>query len=92
MKTPAYKPFINEVGKTVHHLNTIAVGLSGVEAGSCVKPEGLDISWNPSSLKDSSRDARLFTLKATIVFVAEELCTYESKIISSPNVGSMVCP
>lgn len=92
MKTPAYKPFINSVGKTVHHLNTIAVGLSGVESGNCTKPEELDISWTPSSIKYSSRDARQFTLKATIVFVAEELGTYNSLIIGSPNIGNITLP
>ncbi|UVB01898.1 hypothetical protein [Acinetobacter lwoffii] len=92
MKTPAYKPFIDSVGKTVHHLNTIAVGLSGVEVGKCTKPEELNISWNPSNIKHSSRDARQFTLKATIVFVAEELCTYNSLIIGSPNIGNITLP
>lgn len=92
MKTPAYKPFINAVGKTVHHLNTIAVGLAGVESGDCSKPSGLDISWNPADIKASSRDARQFTLKAAIVFVAEEVCAYNSLIIGSPNVGDIKLP
>lgn len=89
MKTPAYKPFINAVGKTVHHLNTIAVGLAGVESEDCSKPSGLDISWNPADTRSSSRDARLFSLKATIVFVAEELCAYNALIIGSPNIGEV---
>jgi hypothetical protein len=92
MKTPAYKPFINAVGKTVHHLNTIAVGLAGVESGACSKPPGLDISWNPADIRASSRDARLFTLKSTIVFVAEEVCAYNSVIIGSPNIGDIQLP
>lgn len=89
MKTPAYTPFIKSVGKTVHHLNTIAVGLAGVESGDCTKPGKLDVSWNPIDLRASSRDARSFTLESTIVFVAEELCEYNSKIINSPNVGEV---
>jgi hypothetical protein len=92
MKTPAYRPFINAVGKTVHHLNTIAVGLAGVESGECSKPEGLDVSWNPADKKASSRDARLFMLKSTIVFVAEEVCAYNSLIIGSPNVENIKLP
>ena len=92
MKTPAYRPFMKEVGKTVHHLNTIAVGLSGVETGACTKPPGLDISWSPADLKASSRDARLFTLKSTIVFIAEELSAYTLKIIGSPNIGEVTLP
>jgi hypothetical protein len=92
MKTPAYKPFINAVGKTVHHLNTIAVGLAGVESGDCSKPSGLDISWDPADIRSSSRDARLFSLKATIVFVAEELCAYNALIIGSPNIGDVKLP
>jgi hypothetical protein len=92
MKTPAYKPFINAVGKTVHHLNTIAVGLAGVESGNCSKPLGLDVSWDPADIRASSRDARLFTLKSTIVFVAEEVCAYNSLIIGSPNIGNIKLP
>ncbi|VXA84854.1 conserved hypothetical protein [Acinetobacter sp. 8I-beige] len=92
MKTPAYKPFIDSVGKTVHHLNTIAVGLSGVESGNCTQPEELNISWTPSNIKHSSRDARQFTLKATIVFVAEELNSYNSLIINSANIGNITLP
>jgi hypothetical protein len=92
MKTPAYKPFISAVGKTVHHLNTIAVGLAGVESGDCTKPPGLDVSWSPADTKSSSRDARLFSLKATIVFAAEELCAYNSLITGSPNIGEVKLP
>jgi len=92
MKTPAYKPFINAVGKTVHHLNTVAVGLAGVESGACSKPSGLDVSWDPADIRASSRDARLFTLKSTIVFVAEEVCAYNSVIIGSPNIGDIKLP
>jgi hypothetical protein len=92
MKTPAFRPFINSVGKTVHHLNTIAVGLSGVEAKACAKPEELDVSWEPKDLLASSRDARRFTLKSTIVFVSEELVEYNKKIIYSPNIGDVSLP
>ncbi|MHB1246157.1 MAG: hypothetical protein ACYCZH_06920 [Sulfuriferula sp.] len=92
MKTPAYRPFMKEVGKTVHHLNTIVVGLSGVETGACTKPTSLDISWSPVDLKASSRDARLYTLKSTIVFMAEELSAYTLKIIGSPTIGEVVLP
>ncbi len=92
MKTPAFRPFIDGVGKVVHHLNTIAVGLSGVESGACKKPNGLDISWNPSDLRASSRDARSFALKSTLVFVAEELSIYTNEIIGSPNIGDIQLP
>jgi len=92
MKTPAYKPFINSIGKTVHHLNTIAVGLAGVESGDCRKPLGLDVSWQPKDIRASSRDARLFTLKSTIVFVAEEVNAYNQVIIGSPNIGEIQLP
>ncbi|MGG6177991.1 hypothetical protein ACQV2C_01345 [Pantoea allii] len=92
MKTPAYKPFIKAVGKTVHHLNTVAVGLAGIESGHCSKPKSLDVSWNPNDVRASSRDARLFMLRATIVFAAEEICTYNSIIIGSPNIGDIRLP
>ena len=85
MKTPALKPFLNGVGRVVHHLNTIAVGLAGVEAGQCLKPDGMDISWDPKDLTTSSRSARRFALDSALVFVAEELCAYVQVIRGLPS-------
>ncbi len=50
------------------------------------------MSWIPADITASSRDARLFTLKSTIVFVAEEVCAYNSVIIGSPNIGDVIMP
>lgn len=84
MQTPALAAFLKETGKVVHFLNTIAVGLSSVETGVAVRPSGLDVSWNPSNRQSSGRQARAFTQRATIVFVAEEFCEYVLCISKSP--------
>ena len=84
MNTLAQKRFLDSVGKVVHHLNTVVVGLSGVESGVCKKPSSLDISWNPSDLRTSSRSARAYTLKSSIVFIAAELSSYVHATLKLP--------
>ncbi|MYN14964.1 hypothetical protein GSY71_17645 [Pusillimonas sp. TS35] len=92
MKTPALRPFLDSVGHVVHYLNTIAVGLAGVESGVCTKPETLDISWNPKDIKSSSRGARAFALNSAIVFLAEELGAYTNTILGCPGFKSIALP
>lgn len=84
MQTPALKTYLDQVGKVVHYLNTIAVGLSAVESGSATKPKGLDVSWAPADPIASGRQARSFVLRATLVMVAEELDAYISSFAGSP--------
>ncbi|MEO8459450.1 MAG: hypothetical protein ABI451_02880 [Dokdonella sp.] len=92
MKTPALRPFLDAIGHVVHHLNTIAVGLAGVESGVACKPTAMDISWRPADLRTSSRAARSFALNATIVFTAEELCAYVDTIIGVPGLPKVKLP
>lgn len=84
MKTPALKSYLNAVGRTVHYLNTVVVGLAGVETEVCKKPESLDVSWNPSDPKTSSRSARAYVLKSSIVFLAAELSEYVNELLKLP--------
>lgn len=92
MKTPALRPFLDSVGHVVHYLNTIAVGLAGVESGVCTRPATLDISWNPKDIKASSRGARAFALNSAIVFLAEELGAYVNTILGCPEFKSVALP
>lgn len=92
MKTPALRPFLDSVGHVVHYLNTIAVGLAGVESGVCTKPATLEISWNPKDIKASSRGARAFALNSAIVFLAEELGAYVNTIYGCPGFKSVDLP
>lgn len=89
MKTPALRPFLDSVGHVVHHLNTIAVGLAGVESGVCTKPTTLDISWSPKDIRSSSRSARAFALNSAIVFLAEELGAYTNTVLGCPGFKSI---
>lgn len=84
MKTPALKRYLDAVGKAVHYLNTVVVGLAGVEAELCKKPESLDVSWNPADPKSSSRSARSYVLKSSIVFLAAELSEYVNELLKLP--------
>lgn len=86
MMTGALQTFLDQVGKVVHHLNTIAVGLSAVETGVAKKPHGLDVSWSPQNLAASARQARAFVLQATIISVAEEIGAYVLAVSKHPGV------
>jgi hypothetical protein len=91
MQTPSLRRFLSETGKIVHHLNTIAVGLATVESGAATKPSGLDVRWSPANIGASSRQARAFAVRASIVFVAEVLGAYVGELIGSPaGKGSSV--
>jgi hypothetical protein len=92
MKSPGLKPFLNAVGHIVHHLNTIAIGVSAVESGLAAKPAEMDISWNPSNLVASSRGARVFALRATIVFLAEEFVSYLNIVLGAPVFSEISIP
>ncbi|MBW4482801.1 MAG: hypothetical protein KME14_09690 [Tildeniella torsiva UHER 1998/13D] len=89
MQTPALDRFLKQVGKVVHHLNTTVVGLSAVEAGTATKPIKLDISWQPSNVIASSRQARAFIMQATLVTVAEELVAYVVDLAFSPACSGL---
>ncbi|MDA3876132.1 MAG: hypothetical protein PF483_03475 [Halothiobacillus sp.] len=92
MKTPASKRYLDEVGKAVHYLNTVVVGLAGVETEICKKPDSLDVSWNPSDARSSSRSARSYVLKSSIVFLAAELSAYVNELLKSPACSQLELP
>jgi len=92
MQTPALRQFLDEVGKVVHHLNSIAVGLSAVERGAAVKPAELDVSWHPADVVASGRQARAFALRATIVMVAELLGAYIAQVARFPSCKDLAFP
>lgn len=85
MSTPALKKFLESTGHTVHHLNTIVVGLSGVESGRATKPESLDVSWSPADVRTSSRQARQFLLRSTMVFTAGSVSSYVETAAKYPT-------
>jgi hypothetical protein len=72
-----------------HHLHTVVVGLSSVETGIATKPEDLDITWTASDKVGSAREARRFVLRATLIFVAEELTEYATKVF---NYRALITP
>lgn len=92
MQTPALRQFLDEVGKVVHHLNSIAVGLSAVERGVAKKPAALDISWNPADAVASGRQARSFALRSTIVMLSELLGEYIAQVARFPSCKGLLLP
>lgn len=80
MSETAYlKVFLDDVGHSVHCMNTIAVSLSQLTTESTA-PKELNISWNPGNVTSSSINARRFAIKSSIVYSVESLFEYLSKI------------
>jgi hypothetical protein len=81
--SPPFNRFLHALGRVQHHLHTVVVGLSAVEKGIATKPDDLDITWSAHDIVGSAREARRFVLRATLVFVAEELTEYAMKALTS---------
>lgn len=73
------KSLLEEVGHSVHNLNTIAVSLSNLPESPSV-PSGMNIKWAPKSITSSSHNARRFAVRSAIVFSVEVLFEYLSQI------------
>ena len=76
--------FLQDVGEAVANLNTTVVGLDAVENGYS-KPDGLNISWNPTNRSAAARKARRFVLEAVLVRVSEALCQYIKTVSKLPR-------
>jgi len=76
MESEGLKQFLDVVGDAVHSVNTICVGLAAVRAGTVKKPEDLTIGWSSSNPETSALKARVFALRASLVFVEEALLKY----------------
>jgi hypothetical protein len=81
MDNPPLHRFLRSVGRVQHHVHTIVVGLSGVEMGTATKPGDLDIAWKAHDVVGSAREARSFLLRATLIFVAEEMQSYAIDVL-----------
>jgi len=71
--------FLDEIGYSVHNLNTIAVALSNLPSDSHVDP-ALNIKWEPKNVNVSSIAARRFAIRSSIVFTVEILYEYMDNI------------
>jgi hypothetical protein len=55
--------------------------LAAVENGEAAKPEDLTINWDPHDMRGSAREARMFVLRSALVFCAEELGEYVTRVL-----------
>ncbi len=78
-ETKYLKVFLDDIGHSVHCMNTIAVSLSQLTQET-TPPKELNISWNPGNVDSSSINARRFAIKSSIVYSVESLFEYLSKI------------
>lgn len=80
MTETKYLQFVlNEIGYSVHNLNTIAVALSNLPANSVPNP-ALNIKWEPKNLEQSCIAARRFAVRSSLVFAVETLFEYMCNI------------
>jgi hypothetical protein len=90
MESPGLSELLTTVGSAVHALNTICVGLHGVEQGKYEKPNELTISWHTNDPTASARKSRLFAVKASFVFVEEALLQYLKYAAKHPLASEAV--
>ncbi len=80
MTESKYLKFVlNEIGYSVHNLNTIAVALSNLPANSAPN-SALNIKWKPKNLEQTCIAARRFAVRSSLVFAVEALFEYMSNI------------
>lgn len=80
MKTSKYlKTFLENIGHSVHCMNTIAVSLSNL-SDETVAPDGLNISWKTIDAKQTSINSRRYAIKSSIVFSVENYFEYLTAI------------
>lgn len=78
-ETKYLKFVLNEIGYSVHNLNTIAVALSNLPANSVPNP-ALNIKWEPKNLEQCCIASRRFAVRSSLVFAVEALFEYMSNI------------
>ena len=84
METIEFKKLIEDIGNTVHSMNSIAVALSVMPNTEFKVPENLDVSWKPKNIEQSKKRARNFAGKSAYVYVAENLFEYLDNISKNP--------
>lgn len=70
---------LEEIGQSVHNINTIAVALSNLHLNHHIN-SSLNIKWQPKNIDASSIAARRFSVRAAIVFATEMLFEYMNNI------------
>ena len=80
-ETKYFQSVQDEIGYSVHNLNTKAVALSNLPSASQVDP-ALNIRWEPKNVGKSSIAARRFAVRSSIVFAVESLFEYMNSINS----------
>lgn len=90
MESIGLSDFLKSVGSAVHSLNTICIGLHGVETGQYQKPDDLTVSWETADSVASARKSRAFAVKAAFVFVEEEMLQYLKYVAKHPSVSTAV--
>lgn len=95
-KTIFLKNFLNDVGNSVHSMNSIAVALSSLTTNTNI-PDGLNISWNVGNVQATKEMSRNFAIRSTIVYTSESLNEYFKTISKSPlwsdsdKIFSQIC-
>lgn len=85
MKNSNYlKLFKKNMGNINHLLITICIGLEGVRNGQITKGETFSTTWNPKDVKASADRSRIFAIKATLVWITDNIDVYFSNILKEP--------
>lgn len=80
MESLELKHLLNEIGNSIHAMNTIVIALSIMPDENIQIPTGLNISWSPNSLKTSKLKSRNYSVKSALIYAAESLFEYLDSI------------
>jgi len=64
------------IGHSNQYLITILIGIEGVRTGVVTKGDSFNVSWNPVSLEDTSRNSRRYARNAALSWTMDALDAY----------------
>ena len=81
MQTQFLKFFLDNVGSTIHSINSACVGLEEIRKNNFSNPEKtLHISWHPKDLNKTSKTSREYIVKSAYIFLTEAVNQYQNHI------------
>lgn len=84
MKSNEYREFRQNIGDSVHSLNTSSVALSLLPLDTKSPPKGLEISWGPKDINNSIRLSRNYIERSAYIYAVESFYEYLQSLSENP--------
>ena len=70
----------DQIGNSVHYMNTIAIALSELSDQEDIDTKSVNVSWKPSNLEKSKKDARRYSNRSAIVYCVESFFEFYNSV------------